>query len=243
MFNEEQLEDATLSILEGLGYERLNGYDIDRDYHSVFMDDTLFDDLCRINKDFNDSQIQETIKTIKTLSHGNPIEDNKTFTRYLLEGVPVQVKTNTGYQYKNVKLVDFDNINNNHFQAVQQFTIIEFDTKRPDIIIFINGIPLVVVELKTATNEDVKLEDAYTQLTGYRNVYIPTLFKYNQFLVISDGVTAKAGTITSPYSRFSDWKKVEDTDEVYENMPTHEILFNGMFRKDRLLDIISNYIL
>lgn len=243
MFNEEQLEDATLNIFEELGYERLNGYNIDRDYHSVFMDDCLFDDLCKINKDFNDVQIQEAIKTIKTLSQGNPIEDNKIFTRYLLEGVPVQIKTNSGYQYKNVKLIDFNNINANHFQAINQYTIIEFDTKRPDIIVFINGIPLVVIELKTATNEDVKLEDAYTQLTGYRNVYIPSLFKYNQFLVISDGVTAKAGTITSPYSRFSDWKKVEANDEVYENMPTHETLFNGMFKKDRLLDIIQNFIL
>ena len=243
MFNEEQLEDATLNIFEKLGYERLNGYNIERDYHNVFMENNLFDDLCRINKDFNDSQIQDAIKTIKTLSHGNPVEDNKIFTRYLLEGVPVQVKTNNGYQYKNVKLIDFDNINANHFQAINQYTIIEFDTKRPDIIVFINGIPLVVIELKTATNEDVKLEDAYTQLTGYRNVYIPSLFKYNQFLVISDGVTAKAGTITSPYSRFSDWKKVEANDEVYENMPTHETLFNGMFKKDRLLDIIQNFIL
>lgn len=243
MFNEEQLEDATLNIFEELGYERLNGYNIDRDYHNVFMENNIFDDLCRINKEFNDSQIQDAIKTIKTLSHGNPIEDNKTFTRYLLEGVPVQVKTNNGYQYKNVKLIDFNNINANHFQAVNQYTIIEFDTKRPDIIVFINGIPLVVIELKTATNEDVKLEDAYTQLTGYRNVYIPSLFKYNQFLVISDGVTAKAGTITSPYSRFSDWKKVEAYDEVYENMPTHETLFYGMFKKERLLDIIQNFIL
>ena len=243
MFNEEQLEDATLSIFEELGYDKLNGYDIDRDYQSVFMDNNLFDDLSNINREFNDSQIQEAIKTIKSLSHGNPVEDNKIFTRYLLEGVPIQIKTSTGYQYKNVKLIDFDNINSNHFQAIQQFTIVEFDTKRPDIIIFVNGIPLVVVELKTATNEDVKLEDAYTQLTGYRNVYIPSLFKYNQFLVISDGVTAKAGTITSPYSRFSDWKKIEDTDEVYENMPTHETLFRGMFRKDRLLDIIQNFIL
>ena len=243
MFNEEQLEDATLNIFEELGYERLNGYNIDRDYHNVFMENNLFDDLCRINKDFTDSQIQDAIKTIKTLSHGNPVEDNKICTRYLLEGVPVQVKTNNGYQYKNVKLIDFDNINANHFQAINQYTIIEFDTKRPDIIVFINGIPLVVIELKTATNEDVKLEDAYTQLTGYRNVYIPSLFKYNQFLVISDGVTAKAGTITSPYSRFSDWKKVEANDEVYENMPTHETLFNGMFKKDRLLDIIQNFIL
>ena len=243
MFNEEQLEDVTLNILESLGYERLNGYNLDRDYHSVFMDDALFNGLCKINEDFSDAQIQEAIKTIKTLSHGNPIEDNKIFTRYLLEGVPVQVKNDNEYQYKNVKLIDFDDINANHFQAINQYTIIEFDTKRPDIIVFINGIPLVVIELKTATNEEVKLEEAYTQLTGYKNVYIPSLFKYNQFLVISDGVTAKAGTITSPYSRFSDWKKVEAYDEIHENMPTHDTLFNGMFKKDRLLDIIQNFIL
>ena len=88
------------------------------------MENNLFDDLCIINKDFNDSQIQDAIKTIKTLSHGNPVEDNKIFTRYLLEGVPVLVKTNNGYQYKNVKLIDFDNINANHFQAINQYTII-----------------------------------------------------------------------------------------------------------------------
>ena len=125
MFNEEQLEDATLSILEGLGYERLNGYDIDRDYHSVFMDDTLFDDLCRINKGFDGSQIQEAIKTIKTLSHGNPIEDNKTFTKYLLEGVPVQIKTNTGYQYKNVKLLNLFNCSSLGIPILIDFTIFE----------------------------------------------------------------------------------------------------------------------
>ena len=243
MYTEEQLEDMTLNIFEKLGYERLNGYNIDRDFHSVFMDNNLFDDISNINRNFNDAQINDAIKAIKNLSHGNPVEDNKTFTRYLLEGIPVEIKTSTGYQYKNVKLIDFQNINNNHFQAVNQFSIIDRDSKRPDIIIFINGIPLVVIELKTATNEDVKLEDAYNQLMGYKNVSIPTLFKYNQFLVISDGVTAKAGTITSPYSRFSDWKKVEETDEVHENMPTHETLFNGMFRKDRLLDIIQNFIL
>ena len=243
MFNEDQLEDATLNILTKLGYERLCGYNINRDYHNVFMEDNLFNDLLIINKDFNETQIQEAIKTIKSLSHGNPIEDNKIFTRYLLEGVPVQVKLDSGYQYKNVKLVDFDNIENNHFQAIQQYTIIEYEEKRPDIVIFINGIPLVVIELKSATDENATLEYAYNQLTGYRNVSIPSLFKYNQFLVISDGVNAKAGTITSSYSRFTDWKKVEDNDVVYDNMPTHDILFNGMFRKDRLLDIIQNFIL
>ncbi len=243
MFTEEQLEDMTMSLLDKLNYECKNGYDIERDYHSVFYDDTLFDNIANINRDFTDDQINEAIKTIKNLTYNNVVEDNKEFTKYLLQGVPVEVKTNTGYVYKNVKLIDFDNVENNHFQAINQFTIIEYEQKRPDIIIFVNSIPLVVIELKTATNEDVKLEDAYLQLHKYREISIPSLFRYNQFLVISDGVTAKAGTITSPYSRFSDWKKVEDTDVVTENMPTHETLFNGMFRKDRLLDLIGNYIL
>lgn len=243
MFTEEQLEDMTMSLLDKLNYECKNGYEIERDYHSVFYDDTLFDDIANINRDFTDEQINEAIKTIKNLTYNNVVEDNKEFTKYLLQGVPVEVKTNAGYQYKNVKLIDFDNVENNHFKAINQFTIIEFEQKRPDIIIFVNSIPLVVIELKTATNEEVKLEDAYLQLHKYREVSIPSLFRYNQFLVISDGVTAKAGTITSPYSRFSDWKKVEDTDVVTENMPTHETLFNGMFRKDRLLDLIGNYIL
>ncbi len=243
MFNEDSLEDATLKLFEELGYERLCGYDIDRDYHSVFMDNNLLDDLCHINKEFSEFQVQEAIRTIKSLSHGNPIGDNKTFTRYLIEGVPVQVKDSMGYQYKNVKLIDFDNVNNNHFQVINQFKIIEFDTKRPDVIVFINGIPVVVIELKTTTNEYVTIEDAYNQLNGYKNVSIPSLFKYNQFLVISDGVNAKAGTITSSYSRFSDWKKVNADDIVTENMETHTTLIKGMFRKDRILDIIKNFIL
>ena len=242
MFTEEQLEDVTMNLFSELGYICKNGYELERDYHSIFDENVLFDSIANINRDFTDDQVRDAIKIIKNLTHSNVIEDNKEFTKYLLQGVPVEVKTSSGYQFKNVKLIDFDNINNNHFQVINQFTIIEFEQKRPDIIVFINGIPVVVIELKTATNEDVKLEDAYNQLWRYREMSIPTLFRYNQFLVISDGVTAKAGTITSPYSRFSDWKKVEDTDTVSENMPTHETLFYGMFRKDRLIDIISNFI-
>lgn len=243
MFNEEQLEDMTMHIFGELGYDCINGYELQRDYHSAFCDNNLFNDIANINREFNDEQINEAIKTIKNSNQNNVIKDNKEFTKYLLQGVPVEIKTNNGYQYKNVKLIDFDNIDNNHFQAINQFTIIEYEQKRPDIIVFVNGIPLVVIELKTATNEDVKLEDAYNQLWRYREMSIPSLFRYNQFLVISDGVTAKAGTITSSFDRFSDWKKIESTDEVKINMPTHETLLYGMFRKDRLLSIIRNFIL
>ncbi len=243
MFNEEQLEDMTMQLLSKLGYECKNGYEIERDYHSVFNDETLFRDLAFINPSFTDAQIYEAIKIVKNLPCSSVIEDNREFTKYLLQGVPIEVNVDGNYQYKNVKLIDFVNVNNNHFQAINQFNIIEFERKRPDIIIFVNGIPLVVIELKTVTNEEVKLEDAYNQLWRYKEISIPTLFRYNQFLIISDGVTAKAGTITSSYSRFSDWKKIDDNDEVKENMDTHLTLFKGMLRKDRLLDIINNYIL
>ena len=243
MFIKEQLEEMTMQLFEDLGYDCKNGYDIERDYNNVFLEDSLFNDIANINREFNDEQIREAIKTIKNLTYNNIVQDNKEFTNYLIKGVPVEVKTNTGYQYKNVKLIDFNNIENNHFQAVNQFTVIEFEQKRPDIVIFVNSIPLVVIELKTATNEDVYLEDAYKQLWRYKEMSIPTLFRYNQFFVISDGVTAKAGTITSPYSRFTDWKKIKDTDEVKDNMDTHETLFKGMFPKNKLLEIIENYIL
>ena len=98
MFNEEQLEDMTMQLLSELGYEYKNGYDIERDYHSVFNDATLFDDLANINRDFTDEQINEAIKTIKNLTYNNVVEDNKEFTKYLLQGVPVEIKTNIGNQ-------------------------------------------------------------------------------------------------------------------------------------------------
>lgn len=243
MFSEEQLEDMTLDIFRNLDYEVLNGYNLERDYHEVLLEQYLFDDLMKINPNFSDDNIREAIKIIKESKYNNVVYDNKDFHKYLRDGVPVEIQTKDGYIYKNIKLIDFKDIENNHFYAVNQYSIIEHETKRPDIIVFINGIPLVVIELKTATNEDVKLIDAYNQLQKYKNISIPTLFKYNEFLVISDGVTAKAGTITSNYQRFSDWKKINENDVVKPDMETHTTLFNGMFPKERIIDLIENYIL
>lgn len=244
MFNEETLEKITMEIVNELEYECINGYEMERaDYSKVVLEDDLINAIHKINSNVRDEQVTEVIRQIKNLEHNNTILNNKQFTKYLLEGCQVPINGNGETRYKTIKIVDFDNISNNTFKAINQYTIIEHSEKRPDIIIFINGLPLVVIELKSTVREEVKLIDGYNQLKGYQEVHIPTLFYYNQFMVVSDGVQARAGTITSPWSRFSEWKKIEANDEVAENMPTHKTLFYGMLRKDRLLDIINNYIL
>ena len=244
MFNEETLENITMEILDELEYEYINGYEMDRtDYSKVILEDDLLNAIHNINSDVTDEQVKEVVRQIKNLEHNNTILNNKQFTKYLLEGCQVPINENGETRYKTIKIVDFNNISNNTFKAINQYTIIEHSEKRPDIIIFINGLPLVVVELKSTVREDVKLIDGYNQLKGYQEVHIPTLFYYNQFMIVSDGVQARAGTITSPWSRFSEWKKIEADDEVTENMPTHKTLFYGMLRKDRLLDIINNFVL
>ena len=244
MFNEETLEKITMEILEELEYECINGYEMERtDFSKVILEEDLKEAIRKINSNVSEEELMEVLRQIKNLEHNNTILNNKQFTKYLLEGVPVPINENGETRYKTIKIVDFDNISNNTFKAINQYTIIEHSEKRPDIIIFVNGLPLVVVELKSTVREEVKLIDGYNQLKGYQEVHIPTLFFYNQFMIVSDGVQARAGNITSPWSRFSEWKKIEADDEVTENMPTHKTLFYGMLRKDRLLDIINNYIL
>ena len=244
MFDEETLEKVTMEMLQNLKYECINGYEMERqDFSKILLDEDFRNAIEKINKGIKDEQIIEAIRLVKNLDRNNTILNNKQFTKYLLEGISVPIQENGETRYKTVRILDLDNIQNNTFKAINQYTIIEHSENRPDIIIYVNGMPLVVIELKSTVREEVKLIDGYNQLKGYQEVHIPTLFYYNQFMVVSDGVQARAGTITSPWSRFSEWKKIEDSDEVLENMPTHQTLFNGMFRKDRLLDIISNFIL
>lgn len=244
MFDEETLEKITMELLSELDYETINGYELEREnFSNVILDDDLMDSIYRLNSNVSNDEIKEVIRLIKNLDNNNTVLNNKQFTKYLLEGVKVPITENGTTRYKTIRIVDFNNIEKNNFKAINQYTIVEESEKRPDIIIFVNGMPLIVVELKSTIREEVKLEDGYRQLKGYQNVHIPTLFYYNQILIVSDGAQARAGTITSPWSRFSEWKKVEDCDEVTENMPTHTTLFKGMLRKDRVLDIISNFIL
>lgn len=242
-FNENSLELATIDMLREQGYDYVAGEEINRDYHDVILEDQLFSALQRINPSLQDSTIQEAIRQIKNLSQNNLIRNNKEFSRFLHSGVSVsEYHPEKGTVNTSVYLIDFNNPDNNDFLAVNQFTIVEHSEKRPDIIIFVNGLPLVVIELKSMVREDVSLEDAYRQLKNYMNAHIPSLFYYNQFLVISDGATAKAGTITCNYQRFNEWKKTGIAEQVI-NHNTHEPLIRGMLNKETLLDLIQNFIL
>ena len=242
MLNEEGLELMTVDMLKELGYEYEPGESIGRDYSEVILEPNLTMSLYKLNRNLKDETIREAVRIVKNLDQNNLVKNNKQFTKYLHTGVSVPEYTKDGVIYHTVKLIDFDNINNNEFLVTNQFTIEEHSVKRPDMIIYINGMPLIVFELKSMTREEVDLESAYNQLKGYMNVHIPSLFYYNQVLVISDGVTAKAGTITCNYSRFNEWKKTGINDATRKNN-THESLINGMFNKKTLLDLIDNYIL
>ena len=162
MFDEETLENITMEMLQNLEYECINGYEMERtDFSKVLLEEDLFDAIERMNKGIEFEQIQEVIKTIRNLDNNNTILNNKQFTKYLLEGISVPIQEDGETKYKTIKIIDFENIQNNIFKAINQYTIIEHSEKRPDIIIFINGMPLVVVELKSTVREDVKLIDGY----------------------------------------------------------------------------------
>ena len=160
MFDEETLENITMEMLQNLEYECINGYEMERtDFSKVLLEEDLFDAIERMNKEIEFEQIQEVIKTIRNLDNNNTILNNKQFTKYLLEGISVPIQEDGETKYKTIKIIDFENIQNNIFKAISQYTIIEHSEKRPDIIIFINGMPLVVVELKSTVREDVRLID------------------------------------------------------------------------------------
>ncbi len=172
----------------------------------------------------------------------NLLINNEVFHRYLTEGVDVEVRRDDGIRGDKVYLVDFDNPDNNEFLALNQFTIIENNNnRRPDIILFVNGLPLVLIELKNATDENATVYTAFKQLQTYK-AQIPSLFVYNALLIISDGWDARAGTMTSPYSRFMAWKTEDGVNLADDSALKMETMTNGMLRPSVLLDLIRHFI-
>ena len=241
LFTEDTFEQAVISLFEGMSYKHIYAPDLARDYSRPLMDAVLEDSLVRINKGLPIDAIQEAILKLNSLDSGSLVQKNRIFTGYLQNGVEVKYFYKSEERSAVVYLLDYQKPENNTFYVVNQYTFIENgNNRRPDIVLFINGMPLVLMELKSPSKDEVGAENAYNQIRNYMKD-IPSLFYYNQICVISDLSTNKAGTITSELDRFMEWKT---KDGSYENtaLVQFDTFYEGLFPKARLLDIFKNFI-
>ncbi len=239
--NENTLEQAVIVQLQENGYEYFYGPDIDRDYHEVILKDHFKTAIYKINPKITVDIIEEAYKTIRNLGLLKLEDMNAVFHKYLIEGVPVNYRVNGELRTYTVKLIDFTDPGRNEFHVVNQYTVIEYKNKRPDVLAFVNGIPLVLFELKNITNEEATIENAYKQVKNYQ-MDIPSLFYYNAFNVISDGLDTRIGTITSDFTRYMVWKSENGEKPAEGELNYFSVLLNGVFPKARLLDLIRNFI-
>ena len=240
-FTEANYENAIIEIFrDTLGYSYTRGSDVARDYAVPLYTDELLPALRRINAKLPESAITEAVYKLRDFESGDLVQKNKRFMDYLQNGVSVNYFDTGEQKSALVSLVDYENAERNAFTVATQWTITENSTKRPDIIIFLNGLPVVVFELKSPSREETDASEAFLQLRNYMHE-IPSLFIYNAFLVMSDLAISKAGTITASEDRFMEWKT---KDGSYENTQyaQFDTFVEGIFNKARLLDIIKNFI-
>ena len=240
-FTESNYENAVLQLFtQTLGYAYTYGPDIERDYHSPLYEDELLPALQAINPGLPQEALDDAVYKLKNFESGSLLQKNVVFTDYLQNGVPVKFVVKGEERSDLVYLVDYQHPKNNRFTAINQWTMIENSEKRADVVLFINGLPLVVIELKSPSREETDASAAYRQLRNYMHE-IPSLFIYNQVCVMSDLTTSKAGTITSGEDRFMEWKT---KDGSYENTQyaQFDTFFEGIFEKQRFLDILQNFI-
>ena len=240
-FTESNYENAVLNLFtDVLGYSYAYGPDIDRDYHNPLYEDLLLPDLQRINPGLPTEALNEAVHKIKNFETGTLLQKNMVLTDYMQNGVPVTYFVDGEECSSLVYLVDYGVPEHNDFLVANQWTVVENSEKRADIVVFLNGLPLVVIELKSPSREETDASDAYRQLRNYMHE-VPSLFVYNAFCVMSDMATSKAGTITAGEDRFMEWKT---KDGNYENTQyaQFDTFFEGIFEKNRFLDILKNFI-
>ncbi len=240
-FMEANFENSIIDLFQNnLGYDYLYGPNIERDFYNPLYEEVLLDSLHRLNNGAPDDAIQDALFKLKNFENGELIQKNAVFMDYLQNGIPVRYFANGEEHSSIVYLVDYKNPKNNSFIIANQWTFIENSNKRPDIILFLNGLPVVLIELKSPSREETDVSEAYRQLRNYMQE-IPSMFIYNAICVMSDQLTSKAGTITSGEDRFMEWKT---KDGNYENTQyaQFDTFFEGIFQKERLLDIIKNFI-
>lgn len=240
LYTEADYEKSILELFLNLGYNYVYGPYIERNFTSPLYDNILVESLRRINKGAPYDAIQDAIFKIKNFENGGLVQRNAVFMDYLQNGVEVRYLEKGEERSMLVYLVDYENIDNNSFIIANQWTFVENSEKRPDIILFLNGLPVVLIELKSPSREETDASEAYLQLRNYM-YEIPSMFVYNAICVMSDQLTSKAGTITSGENRFMEWKT---KDGNYENtqFAQFDTFFEGMFTKERLLDLIKNFV-
>lgn len=245
---EDKIEQGMLDTLAQMGWEIVNGPTIgpdgtmEREYTDVVLNRRLDLALARLNPDASSENRAEAIRRIARVSAVDLLEDNQDFHKLLVEGVDIERRAESGeLRTTAVRLFDFDNPENNDFVAVNQLTVVQDGVnRRPDVVLFLNGLPLVVIELKNAADVKANLAAAFNQIQTYKK-QISGLFRFNELCVISDGLDARIGTLTAPSERLMAWKTVDGEKEA-GNVPELETLTRGVFDKSRLLDIIRNFI-
>lgn len=241
LYTEADYEKSVIELFENnLGYEYAYGPNIERDFYSPLYEEVLLDSLYRLNRGLPDDAIQDALFKLKNFENGELVQKNAVFMDYLQNGIPVRFFVDGDERSSIVYLVDYKNPDNNSFIVANQWTFIENSNKRPDIMLFLNGLPVVLVELKSPSREETDVSEAYKQLRNYMQE-IPSMFVYNAICVMSDHLTSKAGTITSGEDRFMEWK-TKDGDYEDTQYAKFDTFFEGMFQKERLLDIIKNFI-
>lgn len=244
--NEDSYEESIIELLrDELGYKYLYGPDVSRTsdrYDDALLPGAIEDSLKAINPDINRRAIQGAITKLKEIEGGSLVAKNKVFMEMLQSGVEVRWFDGAEDRTDIVKLIDFDNPERNSFHVVNQWTYIERGTnKRPDVVVFVNGLPVVIFELKSPARAEADDSDAYQQIQNYKR-QIPSLFTYNAFCVISDMLHTRVGTITANESRFVEWKSVDGSYETTQ-FADWKTPLQGMLPKDRLIDILKNFIL
>ena len=241
LYTEADYENSVIELFRNdLGYEYAYGPDIERDFYSPLYEEALLDSLYRLNRELPDDAIQDALFKLKNFENGELVQKNAAFMDYLQNGIPIRYFVDSEERSSIVYLVDYKNPDNNSFIVANQWTFIENSNKRPDVILFLNGLPVVLVELKSPSREETDASEAYRQLRNYM-IEIPSMFIYNAICVMSDQLTSKAGTITSGEDRFMEWK-TKDGDYENTQYAQFDTFFEGMFQKARLLDIIKNFI-
>ena len=241
-FTEGSYEKALIALFENLGYQHQYGPNIERDYYVPFYEEQLIESLTTINYGKPRPAIDEAISKLKDIEIGSLPQRNELFMDYLQHGIEVSFFNGKEQRNDIIYLIDYNdkNIKRNDFKVINQWTFVENSEKRADIILFVNGLPLVVIELKSPSREETNVSEAYLQLRNYMKE-IPSLFVYNVFCVMSDMACSKAGTITSNEDRYMEWKT---KDGKYESSQfiDYDTFFEGIFIKERFIDIIKNFI-